>query len=63
MKELKMSQFEADMSGIYSSSIVRETLDEAPRAYKDSGAIMRLIEQTVEIIEQLKPVLSIKALQ
>ncbi len=61
MQTLKMSQFEADMSGIFSSSVVRECLDEAPRAYKDIGMIMGLIEQTVQIVEHLRPVLSIKA--
>ena len=62
MRQLKMSQFEADMSGIYSSSILRETLDEAPRAYKDSKMIIDIIQQSVEIIEQLRPVLNIKAI-
>jgi tRNA-splicing ligase RtcB len=61
VKRLTMSQFEADMSGVYSSSVVRETLDEAPRAYKDSKMVIQLIEQSVEIIDQLRPILNIKA--
>jgi tRNA-splicing ligase RtcB (3'-phosphate/5'-hydroxy nucleic acid ligase) len=61
MDTLKMSQFEADMGAVYSSSVVRACLDEAPRAYKDSSMIMGIIAQTVDIVEQLRPVLNIKA--
>jgi tRNA-splicing ligase RtcB len=62
MSNLKMSRFEADMSGIYSSSVVRECLDESPQAYKDSEMVLGIIRQTVDIVEELKPILSIRAI-
>lgn len=58
---IKMSKFQADMSGIYSSSVVKECKDEAPDAYKDSNKIIEIIEYTVEIVDRLTPILNIKA--
>ena len=56
-----MKDFIDSMKGIYSSSICKNTLDEAPQAYKDSKEIETLIEPTANIIDRLKPVLNIKA--
>lgn len=56
-----MNDFIDSMKGIYSSSICKHTLDEAPQAYKDSKRIEELIEPTANIIDRLKPVLNIKA--
>ncbi len=58
---LKMSKFKDAMSGVYSSSVIKACLDEAPEAYKDSKMIIGAIQETVEIIDQMKPVLNIKA--
>lgn len=60
MNELSMSGFRSEMSGIYSSSVVKECLDESPSAYKESRMIMNIISQTVDIVEQLRPVVNIK---
>lgn len=58
---IDMKDFIDSMKGIYSSSICKHTLDEAPQAYKDSKRIEKLIEPTANIIDRLKPVLNIKA--
>ncbi len=58
---IDMNDFIDSMKGIYSSSICKHTLDEAPQAYKDSKRIEELIEPTANIIDRLKPVLNIKA--
>lgn len=58
---IDMQDFIDSMKGIYSSSICKYTLDEAPQAYKDSKKIEKLIEPTANIVDRLKPVLNIKA--
>ncbi|WP_241210670.1 RtcB family protein [Brachyspira hampsonii] len=60
-KQIDMKDFIESMKGIYSSSISKNTLDEAPQAYKDSKEIEKLIMPTADIIDRLKPVLNIKA--
>ena len=49
------------MKGIYSSSINQATLDEAPMAYKSLENILNVLENTVDIIEVLKPIYNFKA--
>lgn len=58
---LKMKDFQESMKGIYSSTIQLETLNESPACYKDSNMIMESIKDTVEILEQLKPIINVKA--
>lgn len=58
---LSVRDFENSMTGIYSSSIGVNTLDESPFAYKNSDIIIKAIEDSVEIKEIVKPILNIKA--
>jgi tRNA-splicing ligase RtcB len=60
--EITLKDYEKDMEGIYSTSVVRETIDESRFAYKPSELIKQTILKTVEIVEQLRPILNIKAL-
>lgn len=61
-KELfTMEEYEECMQGIYSTSVNRATIDEAPFAYKDYQEIMECIEPTVEILERVKPIFNFKA--
>ena len=48
------------MKDIYTTSVVLETLDEAPMAYKSSEEILNLIKDTVDIIEVIKPIYNFK---
>ncbi len=56
-----VSEFKASMKGIYTSCISKETLDEAPFAYRDLNYIRKAVEDTVEITKILKPVYNYKS--
>lgn len=60
-KTLDMTEFENEMKGVYSTSINKSTLDEAPMAYKDKNLIIDAIQDTATIIDSIKPILNIKA--
>ena len=49
------------MQGIYSTSVNKDTLDEAPMAYKSLEDIIDVISETVDIIDIMKPVYNFKA--
>ena len=61
MNTLDMGAYREAMNGIYTTSVNRETLDEAPMAYKPKEAIINAIAPTAEILEILKPVYNFKA--
>ena len=56
-----VSQFKTEMKGIYSSCIGKNTLDEAPFAYRNLTEIEGQIGDPVEIRKRLKPVYNFKA--
>ena len=58
---LTVEDFEKEMSGIYSSSVGRSTLDESPMAYKKLEDIVDNVAPTVQIISHVKPVYNFKA--
>lgn len=59
--EVEMEDFKRQMDGIYSTSVVDGTRDEAPPAYKPKELIENAIEPTADVVTKLKPVLNIKA--
>lgn len=58
---LTLTDYKADMEGIWSSCISRDTIDEAPKAYKDPLEIEAAIGDTVEITNRLIPIYNFKA--
>ncbi|MDR2571724.1 MAG: RtcB family protein [Oscillospiraceae bacterium] len=60
-QSLTLSQFEKSMKGIYSSTVNKSTLDEAPFAYKPMEEIIANIGETAEIIETIKPLYNFKS--
>ncbi|MNW54459.1 RNA-splicing ligase RtcB [compost metagenome] len=58
---LSIEDFESTMQDVWTSSVGRSTLDESPMAYKPLGEILNNIEDTVEIIEIIKPLYNFKA--
>ena len=58
---LSLNDYSASMSGIYTTSVSEETIDEAPMAYKPIEEIMDCIKDTVDILAVLKPVFNYKA--
>ncbi len=60
-KEISLENYKNSMKNVFSTSVSKKTLDEAPFAYKNSKEILNSISETVEIIEVLKPVYNFKA--
>ncbi|HBN56786.1 MAG TPA: RNA-splicing ligase RtcB [Lachnospiraceae bacterium] len=60
-KRYTLSQFKSEMKGIHCSCIGKDTLDEAPFAYRDIAAIASRIEDTAVIQKILTPVYNYKA--
>lgn len=58
---LSMDAYRDAMKGIYTTCVSRDTLDEAPMAYKDMAEIISQIGPTAEILENIKPVYNFKA--
>ena len=60
-KSITLTQYEKSMEGIYSTSVNRNTIDEAPFAYKPMEEIIANIGDTAEIIKTVKPLYNFKA--
>ena len=58
---LDMEAYRQAMTGIYTTSVNEQTLDEAPMAYKSLSDIMDVIQDTVEVVDILKPIYNFKA--
>lgn len=58
---LTLEEYQETMKGIYTTSINNKTLDEAPMAYKSLEDIIDSINDSVNIVEVLKPVYNYKA--
>lgn len=56
-----VSSFKSEMKGIYSTCIRKDTLDEAPFAYRSISDIANAISDTVTINKIIKPVYNFKA--
>jgi RNA-splicing ligase RtcB len=60
-QSLTMEEYEAEMNGIYTTCVSKDTLDESPMAYKSMDAIVKQIAPTAGIVMQIKPVYNFKA--
>ncbi len=56
-----VSDFKREMKGIYSPSISKDTLDEAPFVYRGMEEIREAIRDTVEVTKILRPAYNFKA--
>lgn len=56
-----VSEFKKQMSGIYTTSVNKDTLDECPMAYKGMDDIVNNIGDTVDISHVIKPIYNYKA--
>ena len=56
-----LEEFKNSMKDIYSTSVLEETIDEAPFAYKPMQEIIDNIQDTVEIEKIIKPIYNFKA--
>ena len=60
-KNLNIEDYVNSMAGIYSTTINTSTIDEAPAAYKPMQEIIDNIQDTVEIVNIIKPIYNFKA--
>lgn len=58
---ITLEEFKKTMEGIYSTTVNRSTLDECALAYKPMDEIMENIQDTVEIIDIIKPIYNFKS--
>lgn len=58
---LTMEEYRESMKGIFTTSVMAETLDEAPMVYKPMENILSMIGDTVEVLDVIKPVYNFKA--
>lgn len=56
-----IEEFKESMKDIYTTSVVEETIDEAPFVYKPMQEIINNIQDTVEIQKIIKPIYNFKA--
>ena len=58
---LDMEEYKKAMAGVYTTSVSAGTLDEAPMAYKSLSDIIDVIEESVDVIDIMRPVYNFKA--
>lgn len=58
---IKLEDYMESMKGIYSSSVCESTIDESAFAYKPMDEIVNNIIDTVDIVENIKPVYNFKS--
>ena len=59
-ESISVEKFKSDMSGIISNR-EEHILDEAPDAYKSISLVMQAQEESVEVVEYIKPIINVKA--
>lgn len=60
-KEVSMEEFRQSMADIYSETVTEETVDESPMVYKPKDEIMGNIQDSVSIVNIIKPIFNFKA--
>jgi RNA-splicing ligase RtcB len=60
-ESISMSEYKKSMEGIFTTCVNNSTIDESPMAYKPMQEIVDNIQDTVEIIEVIKPIYNFKA--
>ena len=58
---ISLEDYKKSMSGIFTTSVCNETIDESPMVYKSMDEIIRCVEPTVTIEKVIKPVYNFKA--
>jgi RNA-splicing ligase RtcB len=60
-KQIDLEDFKKSMKNVWTSTVSERTKDEAPQAYKPKGEILQYISDSVEVVENLKPLYNFKA--
>lgn len=60
-QSLDMAAYAEAMKGVYTTSVNPSTIDEAPMAYKSLEDIIGVIQDSVDVVEIMKPIYNFKA--
>lgn len=60
-ENISLSDFESTMKDIYTTCVNSSTIDESPMAYKPMESIVNAVQDTVEIVDIIKPIYNFKA--
>jgi RNA-splicing ligase RtcB len=60
-EQITLTQYEKAMKGIYSTTVNRATIDEAPFAYKPMQEIIDNSNDTMTVVGTVKPLYNFKA--
>ncbi|HQN69731.1 MAG TPA: RtcB family protein, partial [Anaerolineaceae bacterium] len=60
-RQLNLQDFKRTMRNVFTTTVNRDTLDEAPDAYKSMEDIIEQIGDTVDIERTIKPIYNFKA--
>ena len=58
---LNLDDYKSSMAGIFTTSVSKDTLDEAPMVYKPMDEIISNIGDTVDIVKIIKPIYNFKS--
>jgi RNA-splicing ligase RtcB len=58
---IPMKEFKETMKDVWTTSVCTSTLDEAPQAYKPMEEILENIQDTVDVVDIIKPLYNYKA--
>jgi RNA-splicing ligase RtcB len=58
---ITLTQYEKAMKGIYTTTVSRATIDEAPFAYKDMQEVIENSSDTMTVVKTIKPLYNFKA--
>lgn len=62
-ENIRLSEYIDEMRSVISYSVSRNTLDEAPQAYRGIDEIIEATKDTMEILEIVRPIFNFKGLQ
>ena len=60
-EEFTLDEFKETMSGVYTTCVNTNMLDESPMAYKSLDDILECIHETVDVVEVIKPIYNFKS--
>lgn len=60
-KTISIDEYRKSMDGIYTTCVNEETIDESPMAYKPMDEIINNIQDTVSVVDVIKPIYNFKA--
>ena len=62
-ENIRLSEYIDEMRSVISYSVSRNTLDEAPQAYRGIDEIIEATKDTMEILEIVRPIFNFKGFQ